>query len=338
MSEISDKPLSDQHSKLSFRPISGFDMPRFAGPATFMRLPLLSFDSPATEAVEIGILGVPWDGGTTNRPGARHGPRQLRDLSTMIRWINPASGINPFEACNIADLGDSPVNPADMADTLDRITQCYQMLKAKGITPMTAGGDHLISYPVLKGLVGEGDPVGMIHFDAHTDLFDNYFGGFKYTHGTPFRRAIEDGYLDPKRVVQIGIRGAMYADDDIQWGREVGVRIIRIEEVEERGVADVMNEAREIVGGRPTYVSFDIDGIDPAFAPGTGTPEIGGFTTREAQRMVRMLEGLNLIGADLVEVSPPFDPAGNTAWVGANIMFELLCVLSKSPSITRKKS
>jgi len=279
--------------------------------------------------VQIALVGVPWDGGTTNRPGARHGPRQLRDLSTMIRLKHPISHSEPFSLVNCADLGDVSVNPADVQDTLTRVTSFYKALKAKNIVPMTAGGDHLISLPVLRGLVNDG-PVGMIHFDAHTDLYKGYFGGFEYTHGTPFRRAIIEGILDPKRVVQIGIRGTMYDGEDIEWGLEQGVRIIRIEELYDRGIDEVMAEARAIVGDHPTYVSFDIDGIDPSQAPGTGTPEIGGFTTFEAQKMVRKLSGLNIIGADLVEVSPPFDQSGNTAWVGANIMFELLCILAEA--------
>lgn len=320
----------------SFQPISGFDLPRYAGIPTFMRLPLLGANDVGIEDVDIGIVGVPWDGGTTNRPGTRHGPRQLRDLSTMIRRLHPTSCARPFETRNIADLGDAPVNPADVADALQRITGFYADLKQRGITPLSAGGDHLVSYPILKALAADA-PVGMIHFDAHTDLFDSYFGGFKYTHGTPFRRAIEDGYLDPKRVVQIGIRGTMYDDEDILWGMKQGVRIIRIEEVDDRGIADVMAEARTIVGDLPTYISFDIDSIDPAFAPGTGTPEIGGLTTREAQRMVRLLDGLNVIGADLVEVSPPFDPSGGTAWVGVSIMFELLCILAGAPGTKRSE-
>lgn len=318
-----------------FQPVSGKDLPRYAGMPTFMRLPLLDFDDTAIDQVDIGIVGVPWDGGTTNRPGTRHGPRQLRDLSTMIRTLHPSSGIAPFELRNVADLGDSPVNPADTADALERITTFVSKMKAQNITPLSAGGDHLVSYPILKALAAD-EPVGMIHFDAHTDLWDSYFGGFKYTHGTPFRRAIEDGYLDPKRVVQIGIRGTMYDNEDVEWGLEQGVRIIRIEEFEDRGLKSVMEEARAIVGDQKTYVSFDIDCIDPAFAPGTGTPEIGGFTTREAQRMVRMLEGLNVIGADLVEVSPPFDQSGATAWVGASMMFELLCILASAPGTKRK--
>ncbi|WP_417813651.1 agmatinase [Thalassospira alkalitolerans] len=315
----------------SFEPPSAMETPRFAGIPTFMRLPLLGLSDTALDDVDIAILGVPWDGGTTNRPGPRHGPRQLRDLSTMIRPRHPVSGMNPFAIRNVADLGDSPVNPADIMDTLDKVTGFISALKAKNIAPLSAGGDHLVSYPILKAL-GADQPLGMVHFDAHTDLFDSYFNGYRYTHGTPFRRAIEDGYLDPKRVVQIGIRGTMYDGEDVEWGLAQGVRIIRIEEVEDRGIADVMKEARTIVGTQPTYVSFDIDAIDPAFAPGTGTPEIGGFTSREAQRMVRMLDGLNLVGADLVEVSPPFDQSGGTAWLGISIMFELLCVLAASPA------
>ncbi|MCM2293175.1 agmatinase [Allorhizobium sp. BGMRC 0089] len=318
----------------SFEPVSGFVLPRFAGIPTFMRLPFIDLDEAAIDHVDIGIVGVPWDGGTTNRPGPRHGPRQLRDLSTMVRRLHPVTGMAPFSLRNVADLGDSPVNPADIQDSLARITEFYRRLTAKGITPLSAGGDHLVSYPILKAL-GAAQPLGMIHFDAHTDLYDSYFGGFRYTHGTPFRRAIEDGYLDPKRVVQIGIRGTMYDGEDIEWGLQQGVRIIRIEEFEDRGVDDVMAEARAIVGDTPTYVSFDIDSIDPAFAPGTGTPEIGGFTTREAQRLVRKLSGLNLVGADLVEVSPPFDPSGGTALIGVTLMFELLCVLAANPQTKR---
>lgn len=310
-----------------FEPISGAELPRFAGVPTFMRLPYMEFDHPRIAEVEMGIIGVPWDGGTTNRPGARHGPRQLRDLSTMIRATHPVSYISPFNMVNCADLGDTRINPAGLEDTLSWVTDFYRDVKKRGIVPMTAGGDHLVSLPVLRGLAEDG-PLGMIHFDAHTDLFDTYFDGCRYTHGTPFRRAIEEGLLDPKRVVQIGIRGTMYDGGDIEWGREQGVTIITMDEFADRSIKDVMDQARAIVGNDPTYVSFDIDCIDPAFAPGTGTPEIGGFTTREAQLLVRQLMGLNLIGADLVEVSPPFDSSGNTAWVGVSIMFELMCMLA----------
>lgn len=310
-----------------FQPVSGAELPRFAGIPTFMRLPAVPPDAARADEVEIGIVGAPWDGGTTNRPGARHGPRQMRDLSTMIRAVNPASRVNPFALANCADLGDVPPNPADLQDSLARFTGFYGRLKQRGIVPLTVGGDHLISLPALRGLAADG-PLGMIHFDAHTDLYDTYFGGFRYTHGTPFRRAIEEGLLDPSRVVQIGIRGTMYDGADIEWGRAQGVRIVPIEEFMERGPAHVMDEAREIVGRAPTYVSFDIDFIDPAYAPGTGTPEIGGPTSFQAQQVVRRLAGLDVVGADLVEVSPPFDPSGGTAWLGVSILFELLCVMA----------
>lgn len=321
-----------------FLPQSGMDLPRFAGVATFMRLPLLTRDDPLLDEVEIGIIGVPWDGGTTNRPGARHGPRQLRDLSTMIRLLNQATGIRPFHTAACADLGDASVNPADARDTLERVTGFYRTLKERRIVPMTAGGDHLVALPVLRGIAAPEAPLGVIQFDAHTDLYDAYFGGFRYTHGTPFRRAIEEGLIDPRRMIQIGVRGTAYDGEDVEWGRLQGVRIVMIEELRERGLDDVMREARAVVGDLPTYVSFDIDGIDPSMAPGTGTPEIGGFTTFEAQRMVRLLDGLDLVGADLVEVSPPFDPSGGTAWVGVSMMFELLCVLSTAVERRRAPS
>lgn len=311
-----------------FQPVSGFDLPRFAGVPSFMRLPVVALDHPRLTEVEVGLIGVPWDGGTTNRPGARHGPRQMRDLSTMIRAQHPVSGLRPFETVACADLGDVAPNPADVTDSLERVTAFYQKVKAAGIRPLTVGGDHLVSLPVLRAIADT--PLAMIHFDAHTDLFDSYFGGFKYTHGTPFRRAIEEGLLDPKKVVQIGLRGTQYDTEDMEFGRSVGVRLILIEELLDRGPTEVMAEARQIVGNAPTYVSFDIDFIDPAYAPGTGTPEIGGPTSFEAQRCVRGLEGVNMVGADLVEVSPPFDASGGTAWLGCSILFELLCVLANA--------
>lgn len=312
---------------MAFQPVSGLKTARFAGMPTFMRLPHLELGSDLANRADIGIVGVPFDGGTSNRPGPRHGPRQLRDLSTMIRTTHPRTGLNPFAVVNCADLGDAPVNPMDIMQSLDLITAFFCEMSEKGIVPLTAGGDHLISFPILRAL-GQRQAVGMIHFDAHTDMNDAYFGDNKYTHGTPFRRAIELGVLDPKRTIQIGIRGVKYDATDFDWALAQGVRIIEIEELFERGIPSVMAEAREIVGDRETYVSFDIDSIDPSYAPGTGTPEIGGFSTFQAQQMVRALEGLNVIGADLVEVSPPFDPSGGTAWVGASIMFELLCVLA----------
>ena len=307
-----------------FKPVSGFDLPRFAGVPTFMRLPHVALDAPKIKDVDIGIIGVPWDSGTTNRPGPRHGPRQLRDASTMIRAQHPVSGIRPYEKVNCADLGDVSINPADIEDSMDRITSFYKKLIEKGIKPLTAGGDHLTSLPVLRALA-EKAPLGMIHFDSHTDLFHSYFDGTMFTHGTPFRRAVEENLLDPKRVIQIGIRGTQYDSEDLDFANSVGIRVIKIDEFFDRGIQDVMAEAREIVGENETYISYDIDFIDPAFAPGTGTPEVGGPNSYEALKVVRELAGVKIVGADMVEVSPPFDPSSNTAFLGVSVMFELLC-------------
>lgn len=310
-----------------FHPVSGFDLPRFAGVPTFMRLPYVPPDHDRFGDVGIGLVGVPWDSGTTNRPGPRHGPRQLRDASTMIRAQHPTSGMRPFEAVNCADLGDVGPNPADIIDSMARITAFYDGLVAAGIRPLTAGGDHLTSLPVLRALARDG-ALGMVHFDSHTDLFHSYFGGTMYTHGTPFRRAVEEGLLDPHRMVQIGIRGTMYDSEDRDFATASGIRVIPIEEFFARGVDDVMAEAREIAGTGTTYVSYDIDFVDPTFAPGTGTPEVGGPNSYQALQVVRGLEGLNIVGADMVEVSPPFDPTGGTAFLAASIMFEMLCVMA----------
>ena len=307
-----------------FKPVSGFDLPRFAGVPTFMRLPHVALDAPKIKDVDIGIIGVPWDSGTTNRPGPRHGPRQLRDASTMIRAQHPVSGIRPYEKLNCADLGDVSINPADIEDSMARITSYHKKLIEKGIKPLTAGGDHLTSLPVLRALA-EKAPLGMIHFDSHTDLFHSYFDGTMFTHGTPFRRAVEENLLDPKRVIQIGIRGTQYDSEDLDFAKSVGIRVIKIDEFFDRGIQDVMAEAREIVGENGTYVSYDIDFIDPAFAPGTGTPEVGGPNSYEALKVVRELAGVKIVGADMVEVSPPFDPSSNTAYLGVSVMFELLC-------------
>jgi len=308
------------------QPVSGLVTPRFGGIATFMRLPHVPLD--AAKDIDIGIVGIPWDGGTSNRPGPRHGPRQMRDQSSMVRRMHQTSHVVPYDLANVADLGDCPVNPADVNDGLQRVESYFKKLVGKGIRPLSAGGDHLCSLPLLRA-VGEKQPVGMIHFDAHTDLYDDYFGGFKYTHGTPFRRAIEEGVLDPKRTIQIGLRGSMYDLDDFEYGEKMGVRIVRIEEALEKGPKAVMAEARRIMGDGPVYISFDIDMLDPVYAPGTGTPEIGGFTTFQAQQLLRELRGLHIVGADVVEVSPPFDPSGMTAYAGATMMFEILCSMAE---------
>ena len=306
------------------QPMDAAVFPRFAGIPTFMRLPAVA--SP-TE-VDIALVGVPFDGGTTNRAGTRHGPREIRNQSSLMRRVHHVSGIAPYDLVRVGDLGDCPTNPIDLMDALARIEAFYAGIREAGATPITAGGDHLISLPILRALA-KGGPLGMIHFDAHSDTNDRYFGDNRYTHGTPFRRAVEEGLLEPKRIVQIGIRGSIYDPADYDFAKANGIRIIFIEEFAKRGPEDVMVEAREIVGDKPIYLTFDIDVIDPSMAPGTGTPEIGGITTREAQAMVRLLRGLDIAGADVVEVSPPFDLGGMTAIAGATVMFELLCVMAE---------
>lgn len=310
------------------QPVDTSHTPRFASFSTFMRMPILTL-----EQVDIAMLGLPWDGGTTNRPGARHGPRQIREMSSFIRKMHHVSKIAPFLETRVGDCGDVPVNPMDINDTLLKIEQFYTQVKNANVVPLTAGGDHLMTLPILRGLVKKG-PIGLIQFDAHSDTLDTFFGS-KYTHGTGFRRAIEEKLIDPKRMVQIGIRGAIYSDDDYGFALEQGVRIITIEEFYDLGIPKVIEITREIIGDSEAYLSFDVDGLDPVYAPGTGTPEIGGMTTFEAQQVVRGFEGLNFIGGDVVEVSPPFDQSGNTALVGATLMFEILCLLSKARNLRR---
>jgi guanidinopropionase len=312
-----------------FTPVAGFDLPRFAGVPSFMRLPHVPFEHPRFGEVEIGLIGAPWDGGTTNRPGARHGPRQLRDLSTMIRAMNGETWVAPFEMVNCADLGDVPPNPGDLMDSMARMEAFYSRVVAAGIRPLTGGGDHLCSLPILRA-VAKDRPVGFIQFDSHTDLNDCYFGTSRYNHGTPFRRAIEEGLIDPRRYCLIGIRGTAYGREDWDFADSVGIRIIPIGEYHARGAEDVMNEAREIVGAAPVYVTYDIDFVDPTFAPGTGTPEVGGPNSWEALQVARGLRGLDIVGADLVEVSPPFDASGGTAWLGISLMFEMLCSMAEA--------
>ncbi|HMS96733.1 MAG TPA: agmatinase [Tabrizicola sp.] len=311
-----------------FQPVSGFDLPRFAGVPTFMRLPHVPFDHPRFPEVQIGLIGAPWDGGTTNRPGPRHGPRQLRDLSTMIRAMNGASWVAPFELARCADLGDVAPNPGDLVDSMARMEAFYDRVVAAGVRPLTGGGGRLWRLPILRG-GAEARPVGVSQVDSHTDLNDVYFGTSRYNHGTPFRRAVEEGLIDPKRYVLIGIRGTAYGREDWDFAEANDIRIIPIAEFHARGADDVMAEARDIVGAGPVYVTYDIDFVDPTFAPGTGTPEVGGPTSWQALQVARGLRGLDVVGADLVEVSPPFDPTGGTAWLGISLMFEMLCVMAE---------
>ncbi len=314
-----------------FTPVSGFDLPRFAGVPTFMRLPHVPPGHPRFAEVEIGLIGAPWDGGTTNRPGPRHGPRALRDASTMVRAMNGATWVAPFALSRCADLGDVAPNPGDLMDSLARMEAFYDRVVAAGIRPLTGGGDHLCSLPILRAVARQ-RPVGMIQFDSHTDLNDIYFGTSRYNHGTPFRRAVEEGLIDPLRYVLIGIRGSAYGREDWDFAAANGIRIIPIAEFHARGAEDVMAEARQIVGSGPVYVTYDIDFVDPTFAPGTGTPEVGGPNSWQALQVARGLRGLDVVGADLVEVSPPFDVGGTTAWLGASLMFELLCVMAEGPA------
>jgi guanidinopropionase len=313
--------MNKKPSNAQFQPLDSGLVPRFAGLPTFMRLPIAQPDE-----VDIALVGVPFDGGTTNRTGARHGPREIRNQSSLVRRVHHVTGLSPFDRIKAGDCGDAPINPLDLMESLDSIRAFFADIHAARTRPLTAGGDHLITLPILRALASKG-PVGLIHFDAHSDTYDSFFGN-RYNHGTPFRRAIEEGLLDPKRMIQIGIRGAISDASNYDFARDAGVRIVFIEEFAERGPKSVMEEARKLVGDRPTYVTFDIDALDPSIAPGTGTPEIGGITTREAQALVRLLDGVDIIGADLVEVSPPLDPTGATALAGATMMFELLCVMA----------
>ena len=296
---------------------------RYAGVATLLRRPLVSDSS----GVDIALIGVPYDGATENRPGARHGPREIRNMSSFTRSVHHVTRVNPYELCNIADLGDVNFsNPFDIQQCFADITDFYRKICAAGAVPLSVGGDHSISLPILRAVAAE-RPVGMVHIDAHTDTNDLECGE-KFTHGTPFRRAMEEGLLDPKKTIQIGIRGAQNTEESWQASEDAGIRVMYMEEFTSLGIEATLEEVRRAVGQGPTYVSFDIDSLDPAFAPGTGTPEIGGLTPIQAQALIRGLAGLNLIGGDVVEVSPPFDPTGNTALVGATMLYEIACVLA----------
>jgi guanidinopropionase len=297
--------------------------PRFTGLATFFRAPWA--ESPA--GLDIALCGVPFDGGVTNRPGARHGPREVRNQSSLIRKMNPATGAAPYARARIADIGDAWVaKPYELLGAHAEIEAFFARVKAARARPLACGGDHSMSLPILRALARE-RPVGMIHVDAHCDTGDNYLGS-RFHHGAPFKIAVDEGVLDPRRTVQIGIRGSLFDPAMWRFSADSGMRVMPIEEVDERGWRACMTEARQVVGDGPVYVSFDIDSLDPAFAPGTGTPEAGGLTMREAQGMVRALYGLDIVGADMVEVSPPFDAGGITALNGATIMFELLCAMT----------
>ncbi len=297
-------------------------MPRFAGPATMMRLPLLD----AGARLDACFVGVPLDIGTSNRSGTRYGPRQIRAESALIRPYNMATGAAPFDSLSVADIGDIAINTFNLADSVSIIEAAYDGIVQQGCRPLTLGGDHTIVLPILRAMRSHHGPVGLLHVDAHADINDTMFGE-RIAHGTPFRRAVEERLLEPSRVVQLGLRGTGYAADDFDWSRRQGFRVVQAEECWHRSLAPLMGEVRDQLAGGPVYLSFDIDALDPGFAPGTGTPEIGGLTTIQALEIIRGCSGLDLVGCDLVEVSPPYDPSGNTALVGANLLFEMLCAL-----------
>ncbi len=309
------------------------ERPRYTGLATFMRAPYVEDLS----GVDVALVGIPFDGGVTNRPGARHGPREIRNQSSLMRKINQASRLAPFELCRVADVGDAWVEkPFNLESSLDEIAAFFTKLHDAGVVPVSAGGDHSVTLPVFRA-IARGRPLGMVHFDAHCDTGDDYLGS-KFHHGAPFRRAVEEGLLDPKRTIQIGIRGALNDLDAWAFSHDTGMRVVYMEEFYRIGVEAVVAEARRVAGEGPTYISFDVDGLDPVYAPGTGTPEVGGLTTLEAQIMIRGLRGLDLVGGDVVEVAPPFDPSGNTALVGATLMFEILCVVADATAARKPLS
>lgn len=307
--------------------INPMDDPRYCGIPTFMRTPLIT----DLTQLDIALVGIPYDGAVEARSGARQGPRQIRDMSSMMRAIHHVTRINPYDLCRVGDVGDIRFQQIfDVQASHKDITKFIKRLVEGNIVPISAGGDHSITLPIMRAIAAK-ESIGMVHIDAHTDCCDEEMNS-KYSHGTPFRRAIEEGLLDPKRTIQIGIRGAANSEECWDFGQQQGIRIIYIEEFTKMGVDAVIEEARRIVGNQKTYITFDVDGVDPAFTPGTGTPEIGGLTPIEAQALIRGLRGLNLIGGDVVEVAPPFDPTGNTALVAATIMYEMLCIIAEVKS------
>ncbi|MER8608245.1 agmatinase [Mesorhizobium sp. M1233] len=319
------RPISD------FAPADANLTPRFADVATFMRSKPLPIDK--VGEIDVGIVGVPFDLGTLYRVGSRHGPISIREQSRPIKPVNFHTKVAPYEIARIADLGDAPVHPLSIDLSFETITSWFNQIKYHGVRPLVLGGDHTLSLPVLRGLARDG-AVGLIQFDAHSDTSDET-RGMKISHGTPFRRAIEEGLLDPKRIVQIGLRGNAITVDDNAWAREVGITSITMDDFEERGRAAVIESARAVVGNLPTYATFDIDGLDAVYCPGTGVPEPGGFTMRDALVILRSLQGIDVIGADVVEVCPPLDVADATARNAAYLAFEMLCLLASSSQASR---
>ncbi|HXX39901.1 MAG TPA: agmatinase [bacterium] len=303
-----------------------FQSPRFSQLATFMRLPHLR----DPRGLNVGILGIPFDGGTSYRSGARFGPREIRNHSALIRPYHPVLRVSPFERLKIADCGDVDTNPMDIVDTHGRIERAVGEILTAGAVPACVGGDHSISLGILRAVARAHGPVALVHFDSHQDMWDQYFGN-RYFHGAPFRRAIEEGLYDPNAAVQLGIRGPVYGPEDFAFGDAHGITVVRAEEIHRCGTDAALEPVRRLEG-RKVYVSFDIDSVDPAFAPGTGTPEVGGLSSAQALELLRGLAGLNIVAFDIVEVAPPYDHAGITAMLAANLLFELLSVVSLGAS------
>ena len=310
------------------QPISGNDLARFSGPNTFMRLP----QAESLAGLDVAVLGIPMDIGTSWRSGTRFGPKQIRAESAMIRPYNMASFAAPFDSLQIADIGDLAINTFSLADSLKIIRESYDAILAQGVTPVAMGGDHSITLPILRAIAAKHGPVALVHVDAHADVNDEMFGE-RETHGTVFRRAYEEGLIVPDKTFQIGIRGSGYAASDFTEAKGWGFRQFPAWELWQQNLTVTGAQIRKEIGEHPTYITYDIDSLDPSFAPGTGTPEIAGLTTPQALQLIQALGGLNVVGCDLVEVSPPYDPAGTTALTAANLLFELLCIL---PGVTSR--
>ncbi len=309
-------------SKQFNQPLSGNEMPRFGGPATMMRLP----SQTTSKGLDACFVGIPFDIGTSNRSGARFGPRQIRAESCLIRPYNLATGAAPFDSLHVADLGDVAINTFNIHKSMAIIEEAYHAICSNGCRPLTLGGDHTIVLPVLRALHEKHGPLGVVHVDAHADANAKMFGE-KITHGTPFRRLVEEGLVDGPRVVQIGLRGTGYTAEDFDWSRAQGFRVVPAHDCWHRSLNPLMAEVRDQLGKGPVYISFDVDGLDPAHAPGTGTPEIGGLTVVQGIEVIRGCRGLDVVGCDLVEVAPPYDTSGNTALLAANLLYEMLCIL-----------
>ncbi len=310
------------------QPIGGNDLARFSGPNTFMRLPQAS----SLDGLDVAILGVPMDIGTSWRSGTRFGPKQIRSESAMIRPYNMANGAAPFDHLQIADIGDLAINTFSLADSLKIIKDSYDGILAQGVIPVAMGGDHSITLPILRAMAAKHGPVALVHVDAHADVNDEMFGE-KETHGTVFRRAYEEGLIVPDKTFQIGIRGSGYAASDFTEAQGWGFRQYPAWELWQQNLTEIGSLIRQTVNDHPVYITYDIDSLDPAFAPGTGTPEIAGLTTPQALQLIHALAGMRVVGCDLVEVSPPYDPSGNTALTAANLLFEMLCIL---PGVTSR--